>query len=54
MQDKVGTSVIEHNDELKKELDRRYADYKNGTAKLVTAVESKRRIRKVLKAATKK
>jgi hypothetical protein len=54
MQDKLSTSVIEQNDEMKKELDNRYAAYQNGTAKLVTPAESKKRIQKVLKVTDKK
>jgi hypothetical protein len=53
MQHDIKVSVIEYNDALKKELDKRFTDYKNGTAKLVTATESKKRIQKVLKATAK-
>jgi hypothetical protein len=54
IQDKLSTSVIEQNDEMKKELDNRYAAYENGTIMLITASESKKRIQKVLKVANKK
>ncbi len=39
--------------EFKAELDRRLATYKNGSEKPVTAIESKKRIRKLLKSARK-
>jgi len=39
---------------LKNELGKRYSEYKNGTAEMVTASESKKRIEKVLKAGSKK
>ena len=35
--------------ELKSELDKRYAGYKSGTAKMVTASQSKKRIEKIIK-----
>jgi hypothetical protein len=35
--------------QFKKELEKRYADYKSGKAKMVTAAESKKRILKILK-----
>jgi hypothetical protein len=54
MQDKLSTSVIEQNDEMRKELDNRYDAYENGTIMLITASESKKRIQKVLKVANKK
>lgn len=41
-------------DELKNELDKRYSEYKTGTAEMVTASESKKRIEKILKAGRKK
>lgn len=54
MQDKVGTSVIKQHNEIKKELDNRYAAYQNGTIMLITASESKKRIQKVFKFVNKK
>lgn len=41
---------FEYSDEFKNELDRRYKEYENGTAKMVSAQESKKRIKKILKA----
>ena len=41
---------FEYPDELKNELDKRYKQYKNGTAEIVTSSESKKRIEKILKA----
>ena len=48
-----GSGVI-YADEFKKELDRRYADYKNGKVKMITAEESTKRIEQILKAARKR
>lgn len=48
MEDEIKESSIEYSDELKKELDARYASYKNGTAKLISATASKQRINKLL------
>ncbi len=45
---------FEYPDELKNELDKRYAEYKNGTAEMVTASDSKKRIEKILKTGRKK
>lgn len=45
---------FEYPDELKDELDKHYAEYKNGTAEMVTASESKSRIEEILKAGRKK
>ena len=39
--------VTNYSDELKVELDRRYADYKSGKAEIITAEESKRRIEQI-------
>ncbi len=44
---------VEYTDEFKAELDRRYAAYKDGSEKTVTASESKKRIQKLLKSARK-
>ena len=49
MEEDIEESAVEYTDEFKKELDRRYADYKSGKAKMITAAESKRRIQKILK-----
>jgi Putative addiction module component len=49
MEAEIKESAVEYTNELKAELDKRYADYKSGKAKMVTAAESKRRIAKLLK-----
>ena len=54
MEEDIEKSAVEYTDDFKKELDRRYADYKSGKSKPVTAAESKRRINKILKAGRKK
>lgn len=48
MESAIKESAIEYTDELKATLEQRYADYENGKAKTVTAIESRRRIRKIL------
>jgi hypothetical protein len=48
MEDDIKEAAIEYSNEFKTELDVRYAAYKNGKAKMVTATESKRRINKLL------
>lgn len=45
---------FEYPDDLKVELDKRYSEYKNGSAEMITAAESKKRIKKILKSAKKK
>lgn len=40
--------------DLKRELDKRYAEYKDGTAEMVTDAESKKRIKRILKSVQKK
>ena len=45
---------VEYTDAFKAELGRRYAAYKDGSEQAVTATESKKRIKKLLKAAGKK
>ena len=54
MEEGIEGSAVEYTDEFKKELDRRYADYKSGKAKMITAAESKRRIQKILKSRPEK
>lgn len=49
MEEEIKESAVDYTDEFKVELDRRYAGYKSGKAKMITAVESKRRIAKILK-----
>lgn len=41
MENEVKESALDYTDELKEELDRRSADYKNGKTKFITARESK-------------
>ena len=43
-----------YSDELKTELDKRYREYKNGSAEMITASDSKKRIAKLLKPGRKK
>ena len=54
MENDIEESALEYNDEIKKELDSRYAGYKSGKAKMVSAGESRKRVQKILKAARKK
>ena len=48
MENEIEESLIKYTDEFKKELDNRYADFKNGKVKMVTAEENKIRIQKIL------
>jgi hypothetical protein len=54
VQEQVEESVINYPDEFKTELDKRYADYKSGKAKMISALESKKRIQKIMKDSQKK
>ncbi len=45
---------FEYPEGLKNELDKRLAEYKNGTAEVVSAAESKKRINKILNTGRKK
>ncbi len=54
MENDIEESAMEYSDEIKKELDHRYADYKSGKAKMITASESRKRVQKILKAASGK
>jgi putative addiction module component (TIGR02574 family) len=49
MEEEIKESAVDYTDEFKAELDRRYADYKSGKAKMLTAEESKKRVQKILK-----
>lgn len=49
MEGEIKESAVVYTDEFKAELDKRYAAYKSGNAKMVTAAESKKRIQKILK-----
>jgi len=44
----IKENEFEYSDELKTELDKRYSEYKMGTAEVVTAAESKKRIEEIL------
>lgn len=48
VENEIKESAIEYSDELKMELDSRYASFKNGSSQLVSSAESKRRINKLL------
>ena len=48
MESEIKDANIEYSDELKKSLDKQYASYKNGTARMVSAADSKKRINKIL------
>ncbi len=50
----IQENEFEYPDDLKNELDKRYAEYKKGTAEIITASESKKRIEEILKAGRKK
>jgi putative addiction module component (TIGR02574 family) len=54
MKNEIEESAVDYTDEFKAELDRRYADYKSGKAKMITEAQSKRRIQKILKSVRKK
>jgi len=48
MENEIKDTNIEYSDELKKSLDKQYASYKNGTARMISAADSKKRINKIL------
>ena len=50
MKDDIEESGVEYTPKLKAELDSDYAAYKKGQTKMVSSAESKKRIRKTLKA----
>ena len=54
VEEEIEETEVGYTGEFKAELDKRYAGYKNGTAKIVTTTESKKRIAKILKAGRKK
>ncbi len=45
----IHETEFEYPENLKNDLDKRYAEYKNGTGKMVSASQSKKRIEKILK-----
>jgi putative addiction module component (TIGR02574 family) len=53
VEEAIEDESVEYTDDFKAELDRRYAAYKDGSEKPVTAIESKKRIQKLLKSARK-
>ena len=53
MEEEIKESAVEYTDEFKAKLDKRYADYKSGKAKMISAQESKKRIRIILKTSPK-
>ena len=48
MEDDIMDSAIEYTDDIKQELDKRQAAYKAGKEKVITAAESKKRIKALL------
>lgn len=54
MESDIEQSGVDYSDEFKAKLDKRYAEYKSGKAKMITEIESKRRIQKILKSASGK
>jgi hypothetical protein len=54
MEEEIKETALEYSNEFKAELDKRYASYKNGTAKMISSEESKKRIQKILKTGRKK
>ncbi len=50
MQESIKESAIDYSKEFKEELDTRYETYKDGSAKMINAKESKSRIQKIIKA----
>ncbi|MEO6453084.1 MAG: hypothetical protein ABIN97_03380 [Ginsengibacter sp.] len=51
MENEIIESTLEYTDELKAELDKLSADYKNGKSKFITAKQSKMRIKKLMQTA---
>ena len=49
MEEEINENSVAYTDEFKAELDTRYAGYKSGKAKMITAAESRKRIQKILK-----
>ena len=50
----IQENEFEYPDDLKNELDKRYSEYKNNSAEMVTVSESKKRIEKILRPGRKK
>ena len=53
VEEAIEEAEVEYTAEFKAELDKRYAAYKNGSEKAITAAESKKRIQKLLKSTRK-
>ncbi len=54
MESEIKDSFVEYPDDLNAILDERFASYKSGEAKMISASESKKRIEKILKSRIKK
>lgn len=54
LQGDIEESEVEYSKDFKKELDSRYADYKSGKEKVISATQSKKRIQGLLKSRGKK
>lgn len=48
MENEIKEANVEYSDELKKSLDKQFASYKDGTAGMISATDSKNRINKIL------
>lgn len=48
MENEIKEANIEYSDELKKSLYKQFTSYKDGTARMITATENKKRINKIL------
>jgi hypothetical protein len=53
MQESIKESAVDYSKEFKAELDARYEMYKDGSAKMISAKESKSRLQKIIKARRK-
>ena len=49
LEDEIEQEGMEYSDDLKAELDKRFAGYKSGKVKMITAGESKKRVQKIFK-----
>jgi hypothetical protein len=50
LKEDIEQSMLEYTPELKTELDSRFSAYKNSKSRMISFVESKKRIRKILSA----
>jgi putative addiction module component (TIGR02574 family) len=53
VEETIDDNMVAYTDEFKAELDRRYSAYNDGSEAAITATESKKRIQKLLKTASK-